>query len=295
MNRNQLAEFLRNRRERLSPRDAGLPPRPRRRTPGLRREEVAQLADISVDYYCRLEQARGPHPSRQVLEGLSRALRLLPGERAHLFQLAGETAGPPASPPQSVSPGIQRLLEHLDEAAAVVLDAKYDVLAWNALASALMEDFSRHVPRERNLLRRYFLRDTSAGPLYGMDGRDEFEQFAVGHLRAAAARYPEDASLQELIQELLAGSVDFTRVWSTHPINTHHGKTKRVRHPLVGDLTLNCEVLLAPEQDQHVVIYTAEPGTPSHRAFQRLKSLLPGNDQGEWHPSTLRMKEQHNQ
>src|SRR5690348_7523742 len=158
MDRPQLAEFLRSRRERLRPEDVGLPAGLRRRTPGLRREEVASLATMSTDYYTRLEQGRGPRPSRPVLTGLARALRLSDDERDHLFRLAGEQPGPPPGPPADVRSGVLRMLARLD-VPGLVLDAKYDVLAWNPLAAALIADFSALPPRERNLLRLRFLTD----------------------------------------------------------------------------------------------------------------------------------------
>ena len=152
MDRQELAGFLRSRRERLPPSDVGLDAGPRRRTPGLRREEVAQIAGISVDYYTRLEQARGPRPSRQVLESLARALRLGTHERAHLFHLVDEPAATPSRVRQDVPDGILRLLRRLEDCAVFVLDAKGDVLAWNPLAAALIVDFSAYPPGERNLV-----------------------------------------------------------------------------------------------------------------------------------------------
>ena len=142
MNRGELATFLRTRRHRLRPADVGLPGGGRRRTPGLRRQEVAQLAGISVDYYIRLEQARGPHPSRQVLTALGRALMLTADEREYLFRLAGESPPPTAGPSREISPGIRNLLDSMPETPAYVVDAKYDVLAWNSLATHFIGDLS---------------------------------------------------------------------------------------------------------------------------------------------------------
>jgi transcriptional regulator with XRE-family HTH domain len=157
VDRQELAAFLRSRRERISAADVGLPAGRRRRTPGLRREEVAQLAYISTEYYTRLEQARAPRPSREVLAGLARALRLSEAERGHLHHLAGAPPGPPPGPRREVHRDILDLLDRLPQAAVMVLSATYEVIAWNDLAAALMGDFSALSPRERNLIRYAFL------------------------------------------------------------------------------------------------------------------------------------------
>jgi transcriptional regulator with XRE-family HTH domain len=152
VDRKELADFLKSRRERIQPQDVGLEAGPRS-TPGLRREEVARLAGMSVDYYIRLEQARGPRPSRQILGALARALRLTDDEREYVYNLAGERSAPPPGPPQEVPAGILHLLDRLDDTPAFVLDAKYDVLSWNALAAALITDFSALAPIDRNSIR----------------------------------------------------------------------------------------------------------------------------------------------
>lgn len=164
MDRADLADFLRSRRARVRPTDVGLPPGTRRRTPGLRREEVARLAGISVDYYTRLEQARGPRPSRQVLAALARALRLADDERSHLFHLVDEVPGPPAGPSPEVPDAILHLLDQLDHVPAFVIDVKYDVLAWNAMAAALLGDFARFPRAERNLVWQLFCGNDTGGP-----------------------------------------------------------------------------------------------------------------------------------
>jgi len=164
MNRAELATFLRTRRHRLRPADVGLPGGGRRRTPGLRRQEVAQLAGISVDYYIRLEQARGPHPSRQVLTALARALVLTADERAYLFRLAGESPPPTAGPSREISPGIRNLLDSMPETPAYVVDASYDVLAWNSLATYFVGDLSQVPEEDRNMLRWMFRLPATAPP-----------------------------------------------------------------------------------------------------------------------------------
>ncbi|TYK46308.1 helix-turn-helix transcriptional regulator [Actinomadura decatromicini] len=272
MDRREMAGFLRLRRARVQPGDVGLEPGVRRRTPGLRREEVARLAGMSVDYYIRLEQGRGPRPSRQILAALARALRLTDDERAHLFNLAGERPAPMPGPPQEVPAGILHLLERLDDTPAYVLDAKYDVLAWNDMAAALIIDFSALEPRDRNPLRWLFLnpdsRLTEEGGEYGT-----FARLSVADLRTALGRYPDDPGVTSLVAELSAGSEQFRRLWERHHVEVRRGSSKWMRHPVVGDIEVHCDVLHVPERDQKVVLYTVEPGTPSHEAFRLLRVI----------------------
>jgi len=269
MDKHALGRFLRLHRERLTPATVGLPAGGPRRTPGLRREEVAQLAHISTQYYTRLEQARGPHPSRHVLAALGRALRLNDAERDHLYTLGGQPAEPPG-PSADVPDRIMDLIERLPDTAAIVLDAKYDVLAWNPLAAALLEDFSAQPRRERNMIRRYFLHPDANQRHYGISGGGDFGRFAAGHLRAAAARYPDDPATQGLVRELLRGSPEFAALWPSPEVSDQRHLLKTVDHPQVGPITLTCDILLVPERDQHVVLFTAEAGTPAHDALRLL-------------------------
>ncbi|MEV1022394.1 helix-turn-helix transcriptional regulator [Streptomyces sp. NPDC050264] len=274
MNRKDLADFLRNRRERIAPADVGLPAGPRRRTPGLRREEVAQLAFISTEYYTRLEQARAPHPSREVLAQLARALRLSDAERDHLHHLAGAPPGPAAGPSREVRQSIVDLLDRLPTSAALVLSATYEVIAWNALAAALMEDFSPLGRRDRNLVRRAFLGPyQEGGRLYGVSDADEFLRTSVHHLRATAGRYPDDPEVRSLIDELVTGSEEFARLWAAHEVTARPTLCKTFEHPAVGPIAVNCDVLDITDRDQRVVIYTATPGSPSEEAL-RLLSVI---------------------
>lgn len=227
----------------------GLPAGPRRRTPGLRREEAAQLAYISTEYYTRLEQARGPHPSREVLAGLARALRLTDAERDHLHHLAGVPPGPPPGPSREVRQSILDLLHRLPQAAAFVVSATYEVIAWNDLAH----------PQGRRL--------------YGVSDADAFGRRAAQDLRATAARYPDDPELTELVGELLAGSEEFGRLWASHDVSAERTLRKTFQHPLVGPVTVNCDVLDIADRDQRVVIYTTVPGSPSEGAL-RLLSVI---------------------
>ncbi len=290
MDRNELADFLRSRRDRIQPRDVGLESGPRRRALGLRREEVARLAGMSVDYYIRLEQARGPRPSRQILAAIARALRLTDGERSYLFNLAGEQPAPPPGPPQDVPQGILLLLDRLDDTPAFVLDAKYDVLAWNTMAAALMTDFGAMPPAERNTIRWFFTRaaaggvkgdgavvdDDGDGAVDGAvdgDGGDygRFARESVADLRAAAARYPDDPGIKRLVADLNARSDLFRRLWAARDVTVRRSTTKRMVHRLVGPIELHCDVLHVPDHDQRLVLYTAAPGTPSYEALRLLR------------------------
>jgi transcriptional regulator with XRE-family HTH domain len=264
MPRQELARFLRERRENLRPCDVGLPTGPRRRTPGLRREEVSGLANMSVDYYARLEQARGPRPSPRVLDAITSALRLNTAERTHLFRLAGATPTPPAGPASRVRPHLAELLCRMPEAGAIVTDARYTVIAWNPLAGALLGDLAQ----EPNLARRRFLHPETRA----MSGRAEFGRIAVSRLRAARVRYPRDARLASLLAELRAGSAEFAEIWDADPVHAPGHRTKTLDHPVAGRLRLNCDVLAVPDDDQQVVFITADPGSPAARALRHLRA-----------------------
>ncbi|WP_020524079.1 helix-turn-helix transcriptional regulator [Catelliglobosispora koreensis] len=267
MDRPGLAEFLRTRRDRMTPLDVGLPGTGRRRTPGLRREEVAQLARMSSDYYTRLEQARGPHPSRQILNALARALMLSTDERAHLFHLAGQTPAPARGPRQDVPEGILHLLAGLDNTTpAYVLDAKYNILAWNEMMSVLLGGISN-----TNLIRSIF-----ADNLCG-HANDEFARGAVADLRAASARYPDDKGIRDLVSEMLALSKEFAGIWAEHDVEVRRDSRKTLVHPVVGPIELLWQVLHIPDRDQRVVLYTAAPGSQAQSALCELRRLTPNS------------------
>ncbi|OZM75824.1 helix-turn-helix transcriptional regulator [Pseudonocardia sp. MH-G8] len=270
MDRHQLGAFLRLHRERLDPASIGLPAAGPRRTPGLRREEVAALAHVSAQHYTRLEQGRGSLPSRAVLGSLARALRLDDAQRRHLFALAGEAFSAPPGPPSDVPEHIHELIARLRDTAVLVLDAKYDVLAWNPLAAALIEDFSALPPRERNTLRRHFLHPD---PTHGMVEDGHLGRLAVGHLRATAARYPDDAPTQQLVRDLRRGSLEFIRLWNTSEVIERRHQIKTFIHPAIGTIRLHSDMLGVPDRDQRVVLMTAEPGTPDETAI-RLLSVI---------------------
>ncbi|MYV52567.1 helix-turn-helix transcriptional regulator [Streptomyces sp. SID3212] len=268
----ELREFLRSRRARVTPEDAGLPPHTgARRVPGLRREEVAQLAGVSVDYYVRLERGRGSNVSESVLDAVARALRLDDTERGHLFALARPTRkqGRPL-PPQRVRPGMYRILDTLTDTPALVLGRRLDVLASNPMARAFYTDFEALPQRERNMARFLFL-DEAARDLYADWAASARGTVAALHLYAG--RHPHDPRLAELIGDLSLGDQDFRRWWADHDVLRRTYGSKRYHHPLVGELTLDYEALNPTgDPDQTLGIHTAEPGSPSAHALSLLAS-----------------------
>jgi transcriptional regulator with XRE-family HTH domain len=256
MDRTELGIALRTWRERLRPADVGLPAGVRRRTPGLRREEVAGLAGMSVDYLTRVEQGRGPRPSEAVLGGLARALRLTDAEREHLFDLAGVAPPPPGRIRTAVRPSVQRLMDRFTDLPVLLLDAKCDLLAWNPLAAALLGDVSAVPHAQRNVVWQAFLGDRGrigASP----EERERLDRAMVSDLRRAAARYPGDPGLARLVAELRAGSDRFERLWTLRELDEHHGTTKRIHHPELGELELDCTVLHVQGDDQVVLVFSA--------------------------------------
>jgi transcriptional regulator with XRE-family HTH domain len=281
MDKQELGAFLRSRRERLRPEDVGLPSGPRRRTPGLRREEVAVLAHISTEYYVRLEQGRAPRPSGEVLGGIAGALRLTDAESDHLHVLAGTAPSRTGLHRRDVRPSIVALLERLPQTAGFVISAAFEVLAWNDLMAALMEDFAELAPEDRNLARRAFLGSARGDArLYGVTDGAEFRHHVVMELRATLARYPSDPEVAELVDELRAGSPEFARLWEQHDVQAAPMLTKTFRHPVVGEITVDCDSLTLTDRDQHLVLYTAQPGTRDAEALALLNVL--GAQAGEY-------------
>lgn len=270
--RAELGEFLRSRRGRIRPEDAGLPfYGGRRRVPGLRREELAQLAGVSVDYYVRLEQGRLRNVSEGILDAVARALELTDDERAHLVHLARPVRTRRRPPRQQrVRPGLQRLLDAMPDLPAFVLGRRMDILAWNSLAAALITDFGALAPRERNMPRLCFLGEDSRS-LY--PDWDAVTGETIAYLRMDAGRYPDDPQLAELVGELSVKSADFRRLWAEHAVKDKTFGVKLMNHPLVGELRLPYETLRLPDDpDQVLVVYTAEPDSPSAAALGLLAS-----------------------
>jgi transcriptional regulator with XRE-family HTH domain len=272
LDRAELAAFLRARRARVQPADVGLATGPRRRTPGLRRQEVAELAAMSVDYYIRLEQGRGPRPSAQMLTAISRALLLSDDERDYLHRLAGTEPGPRDGPSDAVRPGILHLIQRLDDTPALICNARYDVLAQNPMAAALLGDFTALPPAERNIIWRFFT-DPAARARHDPPGAEQFARESVADLRAARARYPNDAALTGLIDRLQTASDEFRSLWARIEVQTRRSTRKRLRHPSIGWLTLDCDALHDPATDHWLILYTATPGTPDHDALRLLNVI----------------------
>ncbi|CAB4898742.1 unannotated protein [freshwater metagenome] len=273
MDQQELGAFLRSRRERLRPEDVGLAAGSRRRTPGLRREEVAVLAHISIEYYVRLEQARAPRPSADVLAAIASALRLTGPEVDHLHVLAGTAPRRTGLHRRDVRPSILALLDRLPGTAAFVTSAAFEVLAWNELAATLMEDFAALAPADRNLARRAFLGPSGAASLYGVSDAAEFRHHAVMELRRTRSRYPADPGITGLVDELLAGSADFARLWERHDVEAAPMLTKTFAHRVVGDVTVDCDTTTLEDRDQHLVLYSAPRGSKDAEALAFLAVL----------------------
>ncbi|MGX6607399.1 MmyB family transcriptional regulator [Micromonosporaceae bacterium Da 78-11] len=263
----ELGNFLKSRRARVSPADHGRSTA-RRRVQGLRREEVAQAASISVEYYVRLEQGRAHHPSDEVLAALARALELDDVERAHLLDLAGARGGvirPRAVEP--VRPEFVQLMSMFGTVPALLIDHRLDVLAWNRLAAVLFFDFGAATTPERNLARFAFLDPLSRQRF--VDWPD-VARATVGQLRLAAGRHAHDEVLAGLLEELTGRSEEFRTRWAERDVRERTHGVKRFRHPLVGELPLRFENLDLPGGGQRLVVFSPAPGTPAEQAIELL-------------------------
>lgn len=264
----ELGEFLRARREQLTPTEAGLSvddgPR---RVPGLRREEAARLATISVDYYIRLEQGR-IHPSEAVLHELATALQLTEDQTAYLYALGGKILPRPDEPALQVTPHLQRLLDDLTHVPAFVIGRRTQVLAWNPIGAALLTDFAAIPPQRRQFLRVLFT-DPAMRKLYA--DWEQIGRLTIAQLRMDAVRYPDDPELDALVAEIAARDADFRRWWEERDAALREAGTKTLHHPIVGTLHLDWSILVsAGTPDQELLIWTAAPGTDSERALHRL-------------------------
>ena len=282
MDRQQLADFLKVRRAAIRPGDVGLPEGPRRRAPGLRRQEVAQFAGISIEYYIRLEQARGPKPSRQVLGGLARALVLDRDERSHLFYLAGELPDTVSSS-REVPPSIRNMLAGLDDYPAYVVDACYDILAWNDLTDVLMGYLSQLTPKERNILRTSFTGPFTA-ELLTDPAHQAFLRDCVADVRAELARNPGDVELRSLVDELLRASPEFGVMWADYEVAVRRVHNKQVTHRQFGPMEFDCQVLEIPGTGLRIIIYVPQPSSPTAKAFATLAAST--RVRGEFSPES---------
>ncbi|MGA4543024.1 helix-turn-helix transcriptional regulator [Uniformispora flossi] len=261
-NRPDLADFLRRSRERLTPRDVGLPEGTRRRIPGLRREEVAILAGMSADYYMRLEQARGSQPSVQVLAALTAALRLTEDERDHLYLLAGHRPPEGARAGEYLRPGLRYLLDRLDDVPVQVVSDLGDLLAQNDLALALFGCVCTVAEEDRNIVLSWFT-DPDVRGHFAAEEHDEQARQLVADLRAATTRRGDDEASRALVARLQAASPEFAELWERHEVAVRRSHPYRLVHPDLGRIDLDCEVLATPAADQRLRIFTPPPGGTS--------------------------------
>ncbi|PRY38624.1 helix-turn-helix transcriptional regulator [Umezawaea tangerina] len=264
-----LADFLRRRREALQPEDLGLSRGRRRRTPGLRREEVAALASMSTDYYSRLEGGKGPQPSEPMLTAIARALHLTLDERDHLFLLAGHGIPARAGRSDHVNPGLLRILDRLDDTPAVVLNRLAESLVQTRAHVALEGDQTGYTGLERSAVYRWFT-DEAARSFYHEDERANHARVLVSKLRSAHTVDGPASRAGSLVRALTEESADFRAVWAAHEVGILHTDAKRFHHPSVGDLELHCQVLFDNGQQQALLVFTATPGSESDEKLRLL-------------------------
>ncbi|HUQ54466.1 MAG TPA: helix-turn-helix transcriptional regulator [Lentzea sp.] len=272
MDRAGLAAFLRLRREAVQPEDIGLPRGPRRRTNGLRREEVAALCNMSADYYARLEQERGPHPSPQMVAAIAQGLHLSLDERDHLFRLAGHGPPPRGSLSEHVGPGLARIFDRLQDTPAEIVTELGETLRQTPLGVALTGDTTRFTGPARSLGYRWFT-DPACRALYHPDDHEFLGRMFASGLREAVTRRGPGSRAAQYTDLLLAGSEEFRTVWDAHEIGLRPREVKRYVHPSLGSLELQCQTLLDPEQSHILLVYTATPGSESHEKLQLLSVL----------------------
>nr|WP_205650636.1 helix-turn-helix transcriptional regulator [Actinoplanes solisilvae] len=272
MDRTGLAEFLRRRREVLQPEDVGLPRGRRRRTAGLRREEVASLCHMSTDYYARLERERGPQPSAQMLASIAQGLHLSLDERDHLFRLAGHEPPIRTAVGEHISPGMLRVFDRLDDTPAEIVTELGETLRQNALSVALTGDATRFSGPARSIGYRWFT-DPATRALYAPEDHAFLSRMFASGARAVATRHGLGSRAAHLADLLLAGSDEFRALWEEHEIGLYPHEVKRFLHPEVGLLELNCQALIDPVQSHLLLVYTAVPGTDSYEKL-RLLSII---------------------
>ncbi|NMF28738.1 helix-turn-helix domain-containing protein [Cellulosimicrobium aquatile] len=273
---NRLGTTLRAWRDRLSPQVAGLPRRAGTRAPGLRREDLAELAGVSVDYVVRLEQGRASTPSDQVVAALARALQLDPDERSHLYRLAGLSTPSPGHVVDRIPPGMHRLLTRLDDTPVAVFAADWRLVWWNQPWAGLFGDPSHLDAEVRNLVRLRFPVADDRGrltswPVIPADA-EASDRALVADLRRASARYPDDPRLGALVSRTLTGNPRFARFWADGTVARHAEDQKRIRHPEVGEIVVDCDVLTDGDTDLKVIAYTAAPGSESERKLRAVAS-----------------------
>ena len=275
MDRAALASFLRSRREALRPEDIGLPPGPRRRAQGLRREEVATLAAMSTDYYTRLEQQRGPQPSEQMLSSLARALRLTNAECKYLFQVAGRNSPSPVSASTHVAPALLRVLDRLDDTPALILSNLGETLVMNRMAKALFGDLTVHTGMARSEIYRWFTMPDER-LRYPEDDRDRQSRAQVANLRAAYGSMGARSRAGEIVRALRKASAEFAELWERQEVGKRFEDHKTLTHPELGPIEVDCQVLFTEDQSQMLLVLTAPPRTEGYEKLQLLGVL--GNE-----------------
>jgi len=272
MDRGALADFLRRRREALQPQEVGLPIGARRRTRGLRREEVAALAAMSTDYYTRLEQQRGPQPSEQMLASLARALRLTSDERDYLFQIAGHSAPTAAAAATHVAPALLRVLDRLSDTPALILSNLGETLVQNRMAEALFGDKSGYTGLARSEIYRWFT-DPAERQRYPEPDRDRQSRAQVANLRAAYGSMGPRSRAGELARALRKASPEFAALWERHEVARRFEDHKILIHPELGPIEVDCQVLFTEDQSQALLVLTAPPRTEGYEKLQLLGVL----------------------
>ena len=273
MDRDALADFLSRHRDALRPADVGLSPGPRRRATGLRREEVAQLAAMSTDYYTRLEQRRGPQPSTQMLASLARALRLTPDERDYLYRVAGHSAPDRAAVTDYVAPGLQRVLDRLVDTPALILNALGETLVQNDAARALFGDAGGLTGMERSGIYRWFVHPEQERWRYPEEDRDRQSRAQVASLRAAYGSMGAGSRAGEIVRELTRHSAEFARLWDAHEVSRRFEDHKVLIHPEIGPIEVDCQALLTEDESQVLLVLTAPPRTEAESKLRLLTVL----------------------
>lgn len=275
VDRPELANFLRTRREALQPEDVGLHRGPRRRTTGLRREEVADLAGMSTDYLARLERGTGPQPSEQMVGAIARGLRLSLAERDHLFQLTGHSAPHREVRADHVSPGLMRVLDRLHDTPAQVMNGLGETLIQTGMARALLGDQTRFEGMARSNVYRWFT-DPSSRLIYPEADRAGHGRVYTAQFRQSTIGHGPGSRAAAIVERLLDESAEFAQLWRDHEVGLRYTERKRFTHAEVGALELHCQQLLDPDQTQSLLVLTATPGTES---YEKLKLLAVIGDQ----------------
>ncbi|WP_433011113.1 helix-turn-helix transcriptional regulator [Kribbella sp. CA-294648] len=273
MDYGELSHFLRKRREALQPEDIGLPRGRRRRTPGLRREEVASLAVMSTDYYSRLEGGRGPQPSTEILAAIARALRLTLDERDHLYLLAGHGIPARASGGDHVNPGLLRIMDRLVDTPAQVFNRLGETLVQTSADVAFEGELTNFEGLERSNIYRWFMVGGERERYADEELRANHSRVLVSGLRSVFATDGSKSRAATIVRALLDGSAEFGRLWDAHEVGIRHVGTKRFLHPAVGELELHCQLLDDQEQQQTLLVFTAAPGSVSAERLELLSVL----------------------